>query len=265
VVQDDEGRFWIPRYEVNTLVDLLPGKGYQVYCNPPCDFTWPAEPASPKQVAGRAVPARSPQHFAFIRTGLAYPVVVSSTGTGLAVNDEIAVYDGEICVGATVFTGSCPVVIPAWQGLPEYGLPGFVPGNNITVRAWRAQDGTEQRILSAAGRFGDGPMAALSFSGPMETAAKPAAFALEQNYPNPFNAETTINYAVPSDCPVTIRVHDITGRLVRTLADQAVSAGYHRIVWDGRDDRGQMVSSGLYLIRIRAGTMTHTKRALFMK
>jgi hypothetical protein len=75
----------------------------------------------------------------------------------------------------------------------------------------------------------------------------PRYFELFQNHPNPFNPATVIRYAVPTQSYVTIRVYDVLGRLVRTLVSQSLKAGFHSVTWDGRDENGHPLSSGVYL------------------
>jgi hypothetical protein len=78
----------------------------------------------------------------------------------------------------------------------------------------------------------------------------PTRFEVAQNRPNPFNPVTVIPYAVPSASLVSVRIYDVTGRLVRTLVDAAPhAAGYHEIVWDGRDNQRRDMGSGVYISR----------------
>jgi hypothetical protein len=94
----------------------------------------------------------------------------------------------------------------------------------------------------------------------------PETFALGQNYPNPFNPSTVINYDVPVDGGVvTLRIFDVGGRLVRTLVDSEQGAGRRVATWDGTDDRGQSVSTGIYLYRMEARGFSQTKKMLLMK
>ncbi len=74
----------------------------------------------------------------------------------------------------------------------------------------------------------------------------PASFKLVQNTPNPFNPVTTVGYHVPSESRVTIRVYDVTGRLVTTLVDGVVEPGRHTVAWNGTSDTGESVGSGVY-------------------
>ncbi len=97
------------------------------------------------------------------------------------------------------------------------------------------------------------------------TEAIPTEFRLQQNYPNPFNPETTIRYDLPVQAEVRLTIFDVLGRTVRTLVEQKQLAGAHSIVWDGRDDRGRQLASGLYLYRVTAGEFHKTAKMLLLK
>ena len=93
----------------------------------------------------------------------------------------------------------------------------------------------------------------------------PENFALAQNYPNPFNPETNIKYQIPERVHVKISVFNLRGQKIRTLINQEQPAGYHNIRWDGCDEQGKMVVSGIYLYQIRARDFVCTKKMAFMK
>ncbi|MEZ4745295.1 MAG: FlgD immunoglobulin-like domain containing protein [Calditrichia bacterium] len=93
----------------------------------------------------------------------------------------------------------------------------------------------------------------------------PTRFGLEQNYPNPFNPETTIRFALPQSGNVTLKIFNLSGQLVRTLVSSEFAAGQHQIVWNGRNDLGEKVASGMYLYRITAGSFVQTKKMMLMK
>jgi hypothetical protein len=78
-------------------------------------------------------------------------------------------------------------------------------------------------------------------------------FMLDQNYPNPFNPMTSITYEIPKPTKVVLKIYDLRGREVRTLVDREQSAGVKAVVWDGRDNSGRPVGSGIYIYRIRSG------------
>ena len=94
---------------------------------------------------------------------------------------------------------------------------------------------------------------------------KPYAFQLNQNYPNPFNPETIIEYTLSKDCQVQIAIYNILGQKVRTLIDQYQTKGQKKIHWDGKDDQGNELTSGIYFYRLQAGDYKETKRMALMK
>ena len=78
----------------------------------------------------------------------------------------------------------------------------------------------------------------------------PDRFALRQNYPNPFNPVTTIKYDLPADALVQLNIYDMLGRKVITLLNERKPAGYHSIVWDGKNSQGELVNSGVYFYQL---------------
>lgn len=97
------------------------------------------------------------------------------------------------------------------------------------------------------------------------TEAIPKVYNLYQNYPNPFNPTTTVKFDLPKDGFVKIFIYNVLGQRVRTLVNETMSAGVKRIVWDGRNDSGIMVTSGLYIYQINAGNYSNTRKMIFMK
>jgi hypothetical protein len=89
--------------------------------------------------------------------------------------------------------------------------------------------------------------------------------ALHQNQPNPFNPSTTIAFSVPRISRVTLVVYDVRGRAVRTLLQRTLSAGRHEFDWDGKNDAGQPVSSGVYLYKLRANNRTLTRKMVLVE
>ena len=95
--------------------------------------------------------------------------------------------------------------------------------------------------------------------------ALPERFAARQNYPNPFNPETTISYLLPEASQVTIEIFNTQGQRVRKLLSANQLAGTHHLSWDGRDDKGIAMPSGLYFYRIKAGERADAKRMLLVR
>ena len=93
----------------------------------------------------------------------------------------------------------------------------------------------------------------------------PARYALGQNYPNPFNPTTTIRFELPEDTHTRIAIYDLRGREIVLLANKPFHAGYHQVVWQGRDTFGNAVPSGMYFYRMEANAFSRTRKMVFLK
>jgi hypothetical protein len=96
-------------------------------------------------------------------------------------------------------------------------------------------------------------------------ASLPIAFKLHQNFPNPFNPSTTIVFDLPKDGRISVRLYNLLGEEIAVLANGVYSAGVHQVRWDGRSNHGGVASSGVYFVRLDAGTMTDTKKIVLLK
>ena len=88
---------------------------------------------------------------------------------------------------------------------------------------------------------------------------------LHQNYPNPFNPTTTINYSLKENSNVSLNIYNIKGQKVKQLVSDQLSAGQHSVVWNGKDDSGKSVSSGIYLYKLKTVNFEKTKKMILIK
>ena len=93
----------------------------------------------------------------------------------------------------------------------------------------------------------------------------PGVFALHQNYPNPFNPKTEIRFDIPEASVVEISIYNLMGQKVRTLANKDIAPGYHVMQWDGTNDRGSMVSTGMYFYTLHTNKYHAMRKMLFLK
>ncbi|GBD88507.1 hypothetical protein BMS3Abin03_02443 [bacterium BMS3Abin03] len=93
----------------------------------------------------------------------------------------------------------------------------------------------------------------------------PAVFEVSQNYPNPFNPSTIINYSIPQQSYVLIKIYDIVGREVKTLVSEEKSPGYYNVVWNADNNYGSKVATGIYIYRIIAGNYIQSKKMILLK
>jgi len=99
----------------------------------------------------------------------------------------------------------------------------------------------------------------------MVEVATPKTFDLSQNYPNPFNPATQITYQLPQAVKVSLVIYNMIGQEVRKLVDAQQPAGYHTAIWDGRDNAGRQLPTGVYHYRLQAGSFNVTKKMLMAK
>jgi hypothetical protein len=151
----------------------------------------------------------------------------------------------------------------------------LLPWANTTYLAWHASDPVSRKeqlrngaiyvIQNNRNPFVDHPEFAARLFDSTSTAAvtgAPAlAFRLHQNAPNPFHPTTTIRFDLPQRAPVSLRIYDVAGRLVRNLvAGSTLEAGPHEAAWNGQSESGQRLGAGLYFYRLQAGAFSATRR-----
>ena len=94
---------------------------------------------------------------------------------------------------------------------------------------------------------------------------RPTALILDQNYPNPFNLKSIISYNLPMASKVNLTIYDLLGRRVTTLVDEYQTLGYKSLEWDGTDENGKVVASGIYFYQLEAEGFIQTKKMLLLK
>ena len=97
------------------------------------------------------------------------------------------------------------------------------------------------------------------------SAGLPSEFTIEKAYPNPFNPTTRIRYGVSTTSSVNVAIYDMTGRLVSYYKIVEQAPGWHEFTWQGNDSHGQQVSTGMYLVTMRAGDSFQKQKVTFLK
>ena len=267
IVQDDVGGIYIPGLSVNTIGDMQPGKGYQVFSNESTNITltYPDVTLAKNTPREANLASSAPEYYQTVPpTGLPYTVIVeelSLDGRIIAMHGEIAVFDGPICVGVSSFD-SFPVIITTWGGSADYGLAGFESGNEISYRAYIEDYGREIEIMGKGATFGDGGYAIEQLSA--EPGIIPQSFYLGQNYPNPFNPQTTISYGLEAASEVSLVVYDVRGREIWSKEMGEQIPGHYEVLWSGMNNDQIQVASGLYIYRIIAGNQFAAVRKMVL-
>ncbi len=185
----------------------------------------------------------------------------ASDGLTVLYNNNTYLHDG---LAVQIFP---PGFLPWVQVSPLAGIvqPGHSTPISLVFDAADLALGTHLALLNIASNDPNQPVMLVPLILTVEAASAapdsdlPRAVQLAGAVPNPFNPQTVIHYALPDRSPVSLRVHDVKGRLVRTLVEQTLSAGAHTARWDGRDARGRTVASGTYFVRLVAGGQTRVK------
>ncbi len=143
-------------------------------------------------------------------------------------------------------------------------LSDFQGESNVRFRFRLQSDGGTRRD----GLYVD-DIRVLAYTGPSAIAASgpllPKKITLLPNYPNPFNMHTTVRFFLPQAQATRLQIVDVNGRLVRTLKNRILHAGWHRLSWDGKNNHGHSVHSGIYFLNLKAGEQTVTRKIVLLK
>jgi len=97
------------------------------------------------------------------------------------------------------------------------------------------------------------------------SAITPRSLTLAQNYPNPFNPETLISFGLPEDKYVSLNIYNLSGQTITTLVERQLKKGKYNFIWNGRNDLGEIVSSGIYIYSLKAGPDRIVKKLILMR
>ncbi|MGE5176100.1 MAG: S8 family serine peptidase [Hyphomicrobiales bacterium] len=157
--------------------------------------------------------------------------------------------------------GTLTGVAPGTPRALDYFVDASMVTTEAKVRATAHATGGGTVVATSDSLFVIGAPAAVE----AEAGAAAPRFALDGARPNPFNPSTTIAFELPGRARAVLRVYSIRGTLVRTLVDEPLGAGRYRAAWDGRDDAGRAVASGIYLYRLDAGARHQTRKMSLLK
>jgi len=142
----------------------------------------------------------------------------------------------------------------------DIGLSPRIYYNDVAV------DPADPGVLNVATPWGLYRMSLGSVTAVEESRGNlPATCELHQNYPNPFNANTVIRFSIPVAGKASLTIHNLIGQVIRKLADENLDAGLYSTRWDGEDDAGRRVSSGVYLYRLQTAQRAMTRKLVLVK
>ncbi len=280
IAKNNAGQTYIPQYDIDDIGQMQPGQGYQVYLNASGTLIYPAAGGLPKTTKMLAVESGSKNliktltdHFQFTsNTGENATIVIPvdiipkySDDAPLDNGDEIGVFTADgLCCGAVVWQNLSAAITVWGNNSQTDSIDGFVAGDTLHYRVWKKNADIEYpaRVDYQTGNLcvyqanGFSVLTELVADLTTDVTDKdkgtiPSNFKLCQNYPNPFNMETTIVYQLPKTSEVILTVYDTQGHIVRRLIQGNKAAGSYTLRWDGSNQSGNRVASGIYFYRIR--------------
>jgi hypothetical protein len=211
----------------------------------------------------------------------------SALGSGLSVSNDVprayalAVSGNDLYVGGYFVTAGGVTVngVAKWNGSAWSELGSGIGGDNPTVLAAAA---TASEVYVGGGFASAGEKPSFKFgrwkvstTSVESNDPQPKSFVLQQNYPNPFwsgatsraagNPSTSISYEIAKASPVVLKIFNVFGQEVRTLVDKKQAAGFYRVQWDGKDDEGRSLASGVYLYQLIANDFVDTRKMVLTR
>jgi len=218
------------------------------------DQTWPALQVGTYKWAIKGVYTNDVLSLAAFSNGVVKPASVTGTLAGNVRNLQ-----NLPIMGAIITAGPFTVTTSADGG---YTMPVAVGTYAVTCAATGYQTQVTENVVIT-----EGQITPCNFNMPVGNAdvVNVNFTALKGNYPNPFNPETTISFDIKVKAPVKIEIYNTKGQLIRTLVNEAKSNGRYQVVWNGKDNNGNAVASGVYHYRMQAGDYKSTRRMMLMK
>ena len=273
----------------NSIGSMNPGEGYLINVNTNCTLTMSCS-GTLFTSAATAQPIE-PRHFRFDKTGNPFEpmnifiVDARIDGQPLTMGDEIAVFDGDQLVAVSLLPSAVSITNPLEiiASKDDGSGKGFLDGHAMRYQVWRSSTGETVPINGFQVQFFDPnngdliaaqpfeaygtAVAAINFTttSVAEQQITPQSYALHQNHPNPFNPTTRISYELPEATDVQLVIYDIRGNVVKQLISGRQYAGHYEIEWDGRNNQGFQVVSGIYLLKIKTEKYSTIKKMTLTK
>jgi hypothetical protein len=232
---------------------------------------WNQHPSSASNPAGGRAVRILPMDDALHPVAVADPASIELTLPLSGTTDRSVQLDNDGDAGSILYYALDAATLPDWLVLGTSS--GSVPAGgsdmiNMSIDATGLAGGDHHYTL-AVNHSGEGtllvPITLTVITDGTGAGAVPELLVLAQNHPNPFNPKTSIRFGLPAAADVLLTVFDVNGRAVRTLVDGDLPAGTRVVEWDGRDDGGKALATGVYFYRLDAGEERIQKKMLLLK
>ena len=248
--------------QFSNLQILSPKFGYWVKMTGPGTLVYPDT-----QVASGSLLAKVPSYFSSVSSVVPTNEWVSVLGEEVIFNGRLLEVgtviqakdpDGVICGEHVVAKEGRFGMMPVYRDDPGTEVDeGAVPGDEIRIYV----DGAEVNERITWSEFGEVYRVGFTPWGRII----PIHYSLSQNYPNPFNPGTQIRYQLPEAGHVSLVIYNILGQRVKSLVNRRKEEGYYSVYWNGKNEEGVEVTSGIYLSRMTAGKFTKTRKMIILR
>ncbi len=261
---------------VNNIGNFKPGKGYAVKVNQNSFLTY-SNNVTRGGIAKKII--NNPKYWEKVWSGNGlnhfnlFILTDNFAENTFKAGDEIAVFDGDICVGLAVYQegDNYLSLISSMNDIYNEKTDGYIPGNNFSIKVYFTDTDEIQtpdyEILQGTNVFqseATSVIRLLSNNSESET-NNPYLNGIDAIYPNPFNPETNINFSVSQDSYTEITIFNIKGQKVKTLLSEFLKSGNHQVSWSGEDNVNNKVSSGVYFVKFTNKDIQQIKKILLIK
>ena len=265
---------------INSIGTFKPGQGYVVYVDNNVTINYPLLLGDIETRSNEIPVVLAPSYFAknwsgngWMHFNLTVAVDEYITST-LSVGDEIAIFDGENCVGVTVYNGQTDYinVVASLNEDLDGVINGYNPANPFSVKIWFANSNTvvdapSYQITQGSNLFEVNGTSVVQFSDFTSEVSEvlPSVTDISAIYPNPFNPTTNIRFSNRVAGNVSLEVYNVKGQKVKTLASGHHEAGHYQVTWNGDDSNGRKVGSGVYFTRLVTEDKQVIKKMVLVK
>jgi len=263
IAKNIDGRFMAPQWHFSNMPPWRETQGYHVKVNEDVLLNYPLEQEENAALSY----VESVGHWASaVSTGANMSILITSiSGVDIYEGDQIGAFDVNGClVGAGMIDTESRCGLAVWGDDPSTEeIDGLQSGEAFELRLWDTKYDKELSMNTLALRKNKSLVYETDSFVVLDVMAEqaiPENFYLANAYPNPFNATTRLSYGLPKTNLVSIRVYDVSGRLVATLVDGQVDAGHYVAVWNGID-----AAAGIYIMRMESGNASFAIKTMLIK
>ena len=270
---DHGAQIWLPGMgQLNTLIELRPTFGYWAKVDAPVPLTFPPFGGGPFFDTVIIDTMIYPPGDSGIWES---PPLVETSRSWMSVYGNNITVDGQPLREKAVISFCAEETLTCGLGVYQGGTLRLTPvyghDGSGEVSKLYPKDGDQlavfvdgQRVYPNLQWNSNGARVRLSRL-TADSRGLPQEYTLTQNYPNPFNPGTTIAFDLPADAQVRLAIFNVLGQQVRTLIDRDCAVGRYELEWNGRDENGELVASGVYFYRLTAGDEVLTKKMMLLK